>query len=72
MSRDQAHDLMVDLWRTARPDLIPRKDVESVACTDEVSPSSEEDSDSYYDSDTEDSFSDSGSENSETATKGTN
>ncbi|KAI7887724.1 GRAM domain-containing protein [Mucor mucedo] len=57
LSRDQAHDLMVDLWRTARPDLIPCKDAESIECTDEVSPSSEEDSDSYYDSDTEDSFS---------------
>lgn len=69
MSRDQAHDLMVDLWRVARPDLIPRKDGESIECADEVSPSSEEDSDSYYDSDTEDSFSDSSSANSEIIAK---
>ncbi|OAD01683.1 hypothetical protein MUCCIDRAFT_163651 [Mucor lusitanicus CBS 277.49] len=74
LSRDQAHDLMVDIWRIARPDLAPPKDNDgSVQDTNDVSssPSSivssssgeEDESDSYYDSDTEDSYSDdSGSE----------
>lgn len=52
---------MVDIWRTARPDLIPQKNVDNAECADEVSSSSEENSDSYYDSDTEDSYSDSSS-----------
>lgn len=74
LSRDQAHDLMVDIWRIARPDLAPLKETDrSVQDANEISssPSSvassssgeEDDSESYYDSDTEDSYSDdSGSE----------
>ncbi|CEP07937.1 hypothetical protein [Parasitella parasitica] len=68
LSRDQAYDLMVDIWRIARPDLVPSKETEGGAHdADEVSSASSSDSslsddqdesDSYYDSDTEDSYSD--------------
>ncbi|KAL7327348.1 hypothetical protein PS15p_205794 [Mucor circinelloides] len=69
LSRDQAYDLMVDIWRIARPDLVPPKEGEgSVQDVNGVSssPSSlsssssveEDESDSDYDSDTEDSYSD--------------
>ncbi|KAI8644158.1 hypothetical protein BD408DRAFT_413807 [Parasitella parasitica] len=68
LSRDQAYDLMVDIWRIARPDLVPPKDTAASVCdadgvsSDSSSASSlsadEDESDSYYDSDTEDSYSD--------------
>ncbi|EPB93087.1 hypothetical protein HMPREF1544_00161 [Mucor circinelloides 1006PhL] len=68
LSRDQAYDLMVDIWRIARPDLVPPKEGEGSAqgVNDfSSSPSSlssssveEDESDSDYDSDTEDSYSD--------------
>ncbi|KAL9553447.1 hypothetical protein MBANPS3_003286 [Mucor bainieri] len=71
LSRDQAHDLMVDIWRIARPDLAPPKETDGSSVRDandvSSSPSSiassssgeeEDESDSYYDSDTEDSYSD--------------
>lgn len=67
LSRDQAYDLMVDIWRIARPDLVPPKEIEgSIQNADAISSSSslssssveEDESDSYYDSDTEDSYSD--------------
>lgn len=67
LSRDQAYDLMVDIWRIARPDLVPPKEGEGSAqgANDfSSSPSSlsssveEDESDSDYDSDTEDSYSD--------------
>jgi hypothetical protein len=66
LSRDQAYDLMVDMWRIARPDLVPPKETEgSIQNADAISSSSslsssvdEDESDSYYDSDTEDSYSD--------------
>lgn len=53
---------MVEIWRIARPDLIPaseRDEHNSVQCADDGSSDlSEEGSGSYYDSDTEDSYSD--------------
>ncbi|CAO3647618.1 unnamed protein product [Mucor hiemalis] len=59
LSRDQAYDLMVDVWRNARPDLIPAKDGESKLEDAEESDSfDDDDSGSYYDSDTEDSYTD--------------
>lgn len=65
LSRDQAYDLMVDIWRIARPDLVPPKETEgSIQNADATSSSSvssssvdEDESDSNYDSDTEDSYS---------------
>lgn len=56
MSRDVTYDLMVDIWRLARPDLAPPK-VPKGAQNVEAE-SSDDESDSYYDSDTEDSYSD--------------
>lgn len=68
LSRDQAYDLMVDIWRIARPDLVPPKETEgSIQNADTISSSlssvssssvGEDESDSYYDSDTEESYSD--------------
>lgn len=50
---------MVDVWRNARPDLIPAKDGESKLEDAEESDSfDDDDSGSYYDSDTEDSYTD--------------
>ncbi|KAI9468267.1 MAG: hypothetical protein EXX96DRAFT_591515 [Benjaminiella poitrasii] len=60
LSRDQAYELMVDIWRIARPDLIPPKEGSQITqqTTSHLdSESSSEESGSYYDSDTEeDSF----------------
>ncbi|KAK4510024.1 uncharacterized protein ATC70_006193 [Mucor velutinosus] len=68
LSRDQAYDLMVDIWRIARPDLVPPKetdgdvqdanDISSSPSSITSSSAEEDESDSYYDSDTEDSYSD--------------
>jgi hypothetical protein len=48
---------MVDIWRNARPDLIPAKDKEVDDCAD-LSDSFDDESGSSYESDTEDSYSD--------------
>lgn len=70
LSRDQAYDLIVDIWKNARPELSDKTNDDSIQPTDELSDSSD-DTDSYYDSDTEDSYSDSSSNHSEIANKGT-
>lgn len=51
---------MVDIWRTARPDLAPPKQVDGITQSPEPESlgSSGEESGSFYDSDTEDSYSD--------------
>ncbi|KAG2230057.1 hypothetical protein INT48_005260 [Thamnidium elegans] len=66
LSRDQAHDLIVDIWKNARPDLATKNTVQPAE-----SVSSEGETDSFYDSDTEDSYSDSSSNHSELTNKGT-
>ncbi|RCH97507.1 hypothetical protein CU098_006695 [Rhizopus stolonifer] len=57
LSRDQAYDLMVDIWHTVRPDLAP-KDENDIQNEQESSSLDEDNSSSEYDSDTEDSYSD--------------
>jgi hypothetical protein len=49
---------MVDIWRLSRPDLAPPKNKLPQNGEAESVISSEDESDSYYDSDTEDSYSD--------------
>ncbi|GAA5797667.1 hypothetical protein HPULCUR_003058 [Helicostylum pulchrum] len=66
LSRDQAHDLIVDIWKNARPDLATKDTVQPAE-----SVYSEGETDSFYDSDTEDSYSDSSSNHSGFTSKGT-
>ncbi|KAG1171989.1 hypothetical protein CU097_006074 [Rhizopus azygosporus] len=52
LSRDQAYDLMVEIWHNCRPDLFPPKEDDIDECDEEEESEPAEDDDSDYDSDT--------------------